>query len=260
MIKNVKSFLRTTLFSISLFGLSIFMIPNVSALEILATNYSMTATSSRMTAQELCESANLITTDPTSGVTWSCSSANLDTTKAGRYSINIRANEGSNTELKTIQVRVKANNSNTAPVLELSQTSVTIYKDSNINLNSYVRTATDAEDGNLTPDISNNLDTSKTGVYTVTYTVTDSQGLKNSKKMTVKVISRGSESNEAETIVVDNNQTEQSQTTVENTSAVTNREELPSTGDNAVVNLSLSFIGLGALGAFLAKRKRELVD
>jgi LPXTG-motif cell wall-anchored protein len=256
----MKSFLRTTLFSISLFGLSFCAIPGVSALEILATNYSMNATSSKMTAQELCETANLVTTDPSSGVTWACSSANLDTTKAGRYSINIRANDGSNSELKTIQVRVKANVSNTAPVLELTQSSVTIYKGDEINLNSFIKTATDAEDGNLTPTITKNLDTGKAGVYSVTYTITDAQGLKDTKKLTVKVIAKSSESNEAETIVVDNNQTEQAQTTVENTSAVENRQELPSTADTTMINLGIAVIGLAAIGTVLFKRKRELVD
>ena len=182
---NLKNILKTTLFSLAIVGLGVFNASNVNALEILATNYSMNATQSKMTAQELCETAELVTTDPEAGVTWACSSANLDTTAAGKYSINIRATDGSDSVVKTIQVKVKANTTNTAPVLELTKTSETIYKGDSIDLKSYVKTATDAEDGNLTPSISGSVDASKAGIYAVTYTITDSQGMKASAKLNV---------------------------------------------------------------------------
>lgn len=259
MIKQMKHVLRTTLFSIPLCGMVLAATP-VNALEILATNYSMNATSSKMTAQELCVSAGLVTTDPKTGVTWACSSANLDTTTPGKYSINIKANDDSDTVIKTIQVKVKSTVTNTAPVLELKNSTVTIYKGDEINLNSYVKTATDAEDGDLTPTITGSVDTSKAGVYSVVYTVTDAQGLKASAKMTVKVATKAPVSNEADTIVVENNQAEESQTTVEDTQAVENGKELPSTADSSAITLGIAMTGIAALGTVLFKRKRELVD
>ena len=257
---KIKQLLKATLFSLTLFGVSISNTLNVSALEILATNYSMYATSNRMTAQELCTSAGLVTTDPTAGVTWNCSSANLDTTKAGKYSINIKATDGADSVIKTIQVKVKANSTNTAPTLTLSTNSVTIYKGSNIDLNSYVAVAYDHEDGNLSPSISGSVNTNKAGTYAVTYTVTDSQGVRATAKLTVKVIVKGTGSDESASITINNTQNEQTATTVTSSTVVDEGKQLPNTADASAVTLSISLIVMSILGAGLLKKKRELID
>lgn len=261
--KKINKIFKTALFSFTVMGASLMSAVNVNALEILATNYSMNATSNKMTAQSLCESAGLVSTDPTSGVTWACSSANLDTTKAGRYSINIKASDGSNSIVKTIQVKVKANTTNTAPVIELNKKSATIYKDDAIDLNSFIKTSTDAEDGALIPVISGSVDTSNAGVYAVTYTVTDSQGLRASAKLSVKVIAKSSSvSDEADTIIVDKVQNEESNTTVQpdNDAAVENGTELPSTADSTATTLSIALVISALFGAILLRKKRESVN
>lgn len=256
--KLLNKFLKTSLFSISLLMTGIIGMTQVSALEILATNYSMNATSSKMTAQELCTTANLISTDPTDGVTWECSSANLNTTVAGRYSINVRATDGTDTVLKTIQVKVKANVTNTAPTISLTSSSITIYKGDNINLASYVASAVDNEDGSLTPVITGTVDTSKAGIYSVTYTVTDKGGLKSSAKLTVKVIVKSSGSDDSATLTVENNSDEQSSTTVK--TSVEDGTELPSTSDTATKTAGIVLVSSGLIGALALRKKRELND
>lgn len=256
--KNLNKIFKATLFSISLLTIGIFSATNVQALEILATNYSMNATLSKMTAQELCTTAGLVSTDPTAGVTWGCTSANLDTTKAGRYSINIKASDSSDSVLKTIQVKVNAVEVNTAPVITLKNSTVTIYKGDSIDLSSYVASATDKEDGNITPVISGSVNTNKTGVYSVTYSVTDSQKLTSSAKLIVKVIVKGTGSDDSAQITVNNTQEEQSSTTV--STSVEDGTELPSTSDVSTMIMEGLLIAGAIFGVVVLKKKRELID
>ena len=190
---------KQTLKNASVFSLSLLLggmssLMPVAALEILANNYSMTATANNMSAQELCQSAGIVSTDPRGGVTWKCSSGNLNTTVPGKYSINITATDGSETKNKTIQVRVTKAKTNSAPVLSLTTGEVTIAKGSGFNAASYIAGASDAEDGNLAGSvkISGSVNTNKVGTYTVTYSVSDSQGLTATLKLTVHVVENAS--------------------------------------------------------------------
>lgn len=228
-----SSIKRTSLFAMSLFVAGAAAILPVSALEILANNYSMNATTEAMTAQQLCETAKLVSTDPTEGVTWTCSSANLDTTKAGRYSINVKAtDEEGQSETKTIVVIVKGVKAeNTAPVLKLTQKEVTINKGDSINLRAYIESATDAEDGNLLGrvTISGEVDVNKPGTYTISYRVYDNEGLEDIQTLTVKVIDGGVGGSSDATTDSGNAGT----TGSENGGSTTTPAETPSEGSNA---------------------------
>ncbi|MBA3925412.1 immunoglobulin-like domain-containing protein, partial [Listeria rustica] len=109
----------------------------------------------------------------------------VDTTKAGVYSVEYSVTDSDgNKTTKTIKVTV---NTNDKPVI--TATDKTIKVGDTFDALTGV-TATDKEDGNLTADIkvvTNTVDTTKAGVYSVEYSVTDSDGNKTTKTITVTV-------------------------------------------------------------------------
>ncbi|MBC1937097.1 DUF5011 domain-containing protein [Listeria grandensis] len=110
---------------------------------------------------------------------------NVDTTKAGTYSVTYSVTDkDGNKVTKTITVTVKTNEK---PVITASNQ--TIKMGTTFNPLTGV-TATDSEDGNITSKVTvtaNNVDTTKEGIYSVTYSVTDADGNKVTKTITVTV-------------------------------------------------------------------------
>ena len=81
-----------------------------------------------------------------------------------------------------------AGSSNSAPVISLlgGGDIIYVYAGENISWRKYVQ-ATDSEDGALTPKIESNVNLDKVGIYTVTFSATDSGGRKTQKNVTVHV-------------------------------------------------------------------------
>ena len=78
--------------------------------------------------------------------------------------------------------------SNSSPVISLvgGGDTIYVYAGENISWRKYVQ-ATDSEDGTLAPQIESNVNLDKEGIYTVTFSATDSSGKKTQKNVTVHV-------------------------------------------------------------------------
>ncbi|MBC2319651.1 immunoglobulin-like domain-containing protein [Listeria booriae] len=110
----------------------------------------------------------------------------VDTTKEGIYEVTYEVTDSDgNTSDKTIQVTIT---SNEKPVIEANDQVLTT--DDTFNPLAIV-TSEDKEDGDLTAQvevIKNDVDTSKPGLYHVTYRVTDSDGNQTEKTICVTVL------------------------------------------------------------------------
>ena len=110
----------------------------------------------------------------------------VNTKVPGTYKVSYKVKDTADNEtLKTITVTVKENK---APVIDVENQKVVIYKELNINI-----TATDEEDGDLTKEIKeieNTVDLNKIGTYKIIYQVTDKYGKTTTKEITVEVIDR----------------------------------------------------------------------
>ena len=118
---------------------------------------------------------------------------NVRTDKAGVYTVtySVTDSQGAKT-VKTITVTVNPKFSliNSAP--EIFAKNKNIYIGDKFDTSTALEgvTATDKEDGNLTSEIKvieNNVDTTKAGIYTVKYSVSDSKGATTIKQITVIV-------------------------------------------------------------------------
>ncbi|CEK36467.1 cell wall/surface repeat-containing protein,Internalin-A precursor,repeat,Listeria-Bacteroides repeat domain (List_Bact_rpt) [[Clostridium] sordellii] len=133
-------------------------------------------------------------------------------------------------------------------------------------------TATDKENGNLTNDIKiieNTVDTSKPGTYTVKYEITDKQGAKSTKTITVTVIndtienstnnntSTGSKPSSNQNNIAGNNETTMNKPTNSQqiNQAVSNNNANPKTGDAGV--LGYLGVGLASLTGLFINRKKK---
>ncbi|MBC1358083.1 immunoglobulin-like domain-containing protein [Listeria booriae] len=139
--------------------------------------------------------------DPKAGVTASdnkdgnitskiaVTSNNVDTTKAGTYSVTYSVTDAAgNVGTKTITVTVNEAPDTTKPVITASNKTLTV--GDSFDPKAGV-SASDDKDGNITSKVvvtSNNVDTSKAGAYTVSYSVTDAAGNMATKTITVTVI------------------------------------------------------------------------
>jgi cell wall-associated NlpC family hydrolase len=112
---------------------------------------------------------------------------NVDTKKIGSTTLKLTATDSSGNESsKTLTVDVK---DISAPSINLSKTSLTMTTGKSFNAKSYLNSAIDNKDGNVTSKvkISGSVNTSKAGKYSVKYTVTDAAGNTASKTLSVKV-------------------------------------------------------------------------
>lgn len=115
---------------------------------------------------------------------------NFSTNKLGSYTITYIVKKNNKTVTATRTVNVV---DSTAPEIKLNGNSeINIAKDSNYQ--ELGCTATDNYDGDITTKISidKNIDTSKIGTYTVTYTVKDSSNNEAKATRTVNVVGKGS--------------------------------------------------------------------
>lgn len=111
----------------------------------------------------------------------------VDTKTIGSTTLNMTAIDSSQNESKgTLEVNVK---DISAPTISLSKSSVTITKGKSFSAKSYLKSAIDNKDGNVTSKvkISGSVNTNKAGKYTVKYTVTDEAGNTATKTLSVKV-------------------------------------------------------------------------
>ncbi|MGG7177953.1 immunoglobulin-like domain-containing protein [Clostridium paraputrificum] len=121
---------------------------------------------------------------------------NVKTDKAGVYTVTYMVVDSQGAKaIKTITVTVNPKFSliNSAPKIEANNKTIFVGDkfDDTVALKDV--TAEDKEDGNLTSEIKvieNNVDTSKAGVYTVKYSVTDSKGATTTKEITVVVLQK----------------------------------------------------------------------
>ena len=115
---------------------------------------------------------------------------NVDVTKLGKYDIKIVASRKKKHISRKVAVKVVDTQ---APVISLSgDTEITIEVGSNYEEAGF--SAVDNYDGDITTKISidKNIDTSKIGTYTVTYTVKDSSNNEAKATRTVNVVGKGS--------------------------------------------------------------------
>ena len=121
-------------------------------------------------------------------------------------------------------------------------------------------TASDKEDGDITEKVevlSNDVDTSKAGTYTVIYKVTDSKGASSTKTITVTV--KGKDTQKP---TIDDNK-KPSATDTDKKPASTDKQTTsnsPKTGDstNMTTWLALMFVSLGLLaGVFTVRKSRK---
>ena len=121
-------------------------------------------------------------------------------------------------------------------------------------------TASDKEDGNITEKVevlSNDVDTSKAGTYTVIYTVTDSNGASSTKTITVTIKEK-----DTQKPTTDDNK-KPSATDTDKKPESTDKQTTansPKTGDstNMTTWLALMFVSLGLLaGVFTVRKSRR---
>lgn len=111
----------------------------------------------------------------------------VDTKTIGSTTLKLTATDSSGNKSEgTLKVNVK---DISAPQINLSKSSVTVTKGKSFNAKSYLNSATDNKDGNVTSkvNISGSVDTDKAGKYSVKYTVTDAAGNTATKTLSVKV-------------------------------------------------------------------------
>ncbi|WP_099222977.1 immunoglobulin-like domain-containing protein [Listeria costaricensis] len=134
--------------------------------------------------------------------------SDVDTSTPGEYHVTYQVTDsaGEMTE-KTIKVTVNpvtpAPEPDTAPVIDADDVTI----DANTSFDPYdYATASDAEDGDLTPDIDviiNTVDPTTAGQYVVVYEVTDSDGNTTDKEITVTVVDHSDDNNDGGTVPSD---------------------------------------------------------
>lgn len=108
----------------------------------------------------------------------------VDTSTIGDKKIEYIVKDNILKRKKSYYLNIKITD-NKAPVIE-GKENVTIYKNSKIDLNSYIKVS-DNYDKNLSITREGSVDTTKNGTYKVTYIVTDSSGNKTTKTVTFTV-------------------------------------------------------------------------
>lgn len=111
----------------------------------------------------------------------------VNTKEIGSSTLKITAIDSSHNET-TAELKVDVKDIS-APQINLSKSSLTIDTGDSFNANSYLTSAIDNKDGNVTSkvQISSSVNTNVAGKYTVTYSVSDEAGNNATKTLTVKV-------------------------------------------------------------------------
>ena len=129
----------------------------------------------------------------------------VDTTKPGKYEVTYKVTDSkgaSYTKIITVTVNPKMEVLNAIPTIKAEDKTLTVGDTFDPKADV---TAEDVEDGDLTDKIEvlkNEVDTTKSGKYEVTYKVTDNQGASRTKTITVTVNPKIEPLNEAPTIDV----------------------------------------------------------
>ncbi|HGS9607866.1 BspA family leucine-rich repeat surface protein [Clostridioides difficile] len=185
---------------------------------------------------------------------------NMD--KAGTYNITYKVTDSQGaTVVKTITVVVnpKMEELNHVPTINATDKVLTV--GDTFNPLEGV-TASDKEDGDITEKVevlSNDVDTSKAGTYTVIYKVTDSKGASSTKTITVTV--KGKDTQKP---TIDDNK-KPSATDTDKKPASTDKQTTsnsPETGDstNMTTWLALMFVSLSLLtGVFIVRKSRKSI-
>ena len=169
-------------------------------------------------------------------------SSDVDVNKVGSYQVTYKVTDSqgaSSTNTITVIVNPKPETLNEVPTISASDKTLTVGDAFDAKKDV---TATDTEDGDLTDKIEvvkNNVDTSQSGVYEVTYKVTDSNGALVAKTIKVTVVKKGTP-------------------TSTDKPAKPNNSGNPNTGVQTNVllwTISLIVSGITAIGAYRKKRK-----
>lgn len=130
---------------------------------------------------------------------------NVDTSKVGEYELTLTVKDSKGAQAtKKVTVTVKQKevkpDTNEAPVITAKDITLTV--GDKFNLADLQIKATDKEDGDLTDKVAveGEVDVTKAGVYEITITVQDSQGVVTTKKVKVTVKEKEVEKNEPPTI------------------------------------------------------------
>ena len=187
-------------------------------------------------------------------------SNDVDTSKAGTYTVIYKVTDSkgaSFTKTITVTVNPKMEELNHIPTINASDKTLTV--GDKFDLLKDV-TASDKEDGDITKKVevlSNDVDTSKAGTYTVIYKVTDSKGASSTKTITVTV----KEKDTQKPTINDNEKP--SITDTDKKPASTDKQittDNPKTGDitNMITWAVLMFLSFGLLtGVFIVRKSRK---
>ncbi|WP_270993413.1 immunoglobulin-like domain-containing protein [Listeria seeligeri] len=195
----------------------------------------------------------------------------VDTSKAGVYDVDYSVTNSSNlTTAKSIKVTVEAGDAkvNTAPVINAKDQTIKVGDAFNALKDV---TATDKEDGDLTAKIKITKDTvnnSEKGVYQVTYTVTDSGNLSATLTIKVTVTQDGkiiinptdptdptNPTNPSEPIVPKKPNDDPTNVKKVSKTADVKTAKIPKTGDDSMIWIVLSGLGLVAIGLTTYRKK-----
>ncbi|MBM5695899.1 DUF5011 domain-containing protein [Listeria seeligeri] len=192
----------------------------------------------------------------------------VDTSKAGVYDVDYSVTNSSNlTTAKSVKVTVEAGDAkvNTAPVINAKDQTIKVGDAFNALKDV---TATDKEDGDLTAKIKITKDTvnnSEKGVYQVTYTVTDSGNLSATLTIKVTVTQDGkiiinptdptNPTNPSEPTIPKKPNDDPTNVKKVSKTADVKTAKIPKTGDDSMIWIVLSGLGLVAIGLTTYRKK-----